>query len=366
MKGMNKMKHRFTKILSLMLALIMLCCAFASCTPASEVAVITYGDYKVSRAIFQYLCCTEKTTYLYEAYNITPDDLSSSQLQDNPQIWAATDSSGTTVADTLKMQVLETLQTYLYFCQYAKDQGYELNREQENMVKDEFASLIASSFDDKKEFNANMKVYGINYDQMLEYNMIQALAYQGEELLFGENGPSRITKDAAKRYFKGNYITVDCIFINTANKTFPNGKVVVLPQEEKDAKIALAQDLENKLRQGEDFAALCREYADQPMEEDTPEKGYTFEKGGFVNAEAEEKAFAMAEGEIARVDVEGGTYLLRRRALDQDVFEEQSDAVIALLKSAKKTALLADAQKDFKLDEAFLDELDVAALQHLV
>ncbi|MBR7165394.1 MAG: peptidylprolyl isomerase [Clostridia bacterium] len=360
------MKHRFTKILSCLLALIMLSASLVSCTPASDEAVITYGDYKVSRAVFRYLCCTEKTSYLYEAYGITPNDLSSSQLQDNPQIWAAKDSEGTTVADTLKMQVLETLQTYLYFCQYAKDQGYELNREQEDMVKNEFASLIASSFDDKKEFNANMKPYGINYDQMLEYNMIQALAYQGEELLFGENGPSRITKDAAKRYFKANYITVDCIFINTANKTYPNGKVVVLPQEEKDAKIALAQDLENRLGQGEDFTALCREYADQPMEADTPEKGYTFEKGGFMNAEAEEKAFAMAEGELARVDVEGGTYLIRRRALDQDVFEDQSNAVIALLKSAKKTALIADAQKDFKLDEAFLDELDIATLPHLV
>ena len=184
--------------------------------------------------------------------------------------------------------------------------------------------------------------------------------------MFGEGGKMAISDASAKKYFKDRFITVDCIFINTQNKTFPNGKVVVLPEDEKEAKKKLADDVYARLQAGEDFAALCTQYADQSLEEDAAANGYTFEKGGFLNAKAEEKAFEMAEGELARVDTDEGVYLLRRKALNMEYFANESAAIKALLKSVQKTAFITDSQDKFKLDEEFIESIDVSEIPHVV
>ena len=157
-----------------------------------------------------------------------------------------------------------------------------------------------------------------------------------------------------------------CIFINTKNKTFPNGKVVILPEEEKEEKKKLADDVFARLQAGEDFNALFAEYADQVKTDGTENASYTFEKGKFLNAKAEEKAFAMAEGELACVDTEGGIWILRRNALDMGYFANESDSIMTLLKAAQKTALIAEAQDQFKLDEDFLNSIDIETLAHVV
>ncbi len=359
------MKKIVMRSVSLLLLFAVFCTLAVGCTPASEKAAVSYEDYQVSRALFYYLCCLKKTNYLYEAYGVSSDKVSSSELQDNPQIWQAKDADGVTVADSLKLQVLEMVQSYLYFCQQAKDLGYELNTQQKNMVIDEFASMIARNFDDKKAFNQAMKPYQIDYDKMMDYQMLQALAYQGEDLLFGENGKMAISPEGAKKYFKDHYITVDCVFINTENKTFANGKVVVLPAEEKEAKKALADDLTQKLSSGTPIAELYQ-YADQVLEENTATEGYTFEQGGFLNKKAEEKAFTLKEGETARVDTEHGTYLIARRALNMDYYNQRSASILALLKQVKKTALISEVQEKFVIDHEYLESLDIVSMPHVV
>lgn len=358
---MKKMKR-------IVACLLALCTLFAlvSCSRASEKAAVTYKDYSVSRAIVQYLCCLEKTSFLYEAYGLTSDQLSSGELQDNAQIWIATDADGVTVGDTLKMTVLEKIQLSLYFCQYAKEQGRELTEEQIKTVENEFASLVKRNFTDKKAFNKQMESYGINYDQMLEYKKIEALAYLCEEFLFGKDGPMRISDDNAKKYFNDKYLTLDCIFINTKNKTFPNGKTVILPEEEKTEKIALAGDLYNRLQNGEDFATLCLEYSDQNVSEELAKSGYTFEVGTFFSPEVEEAALEAEKGAICRVETEDGIYLFRRNSLDANAFDGKKEAILEMLKNVKKTSLLTEVADEFKMDEEFFDSIDVAELNHVV
>ena len=357
---------RMKKTLALILVLCTLLACLSSCTRASEKDAVRYGDYAVSRAIFEYLCCLEKTNYLYEAYGVTSDQITSSELQDNPQIWIAQSADGVTVGDALKMQVLEKVQLYLYLCQYAKDEGRELNEEQIKAVSADFAALVKRNFTDKKTFNKSMEPYGINYDQMLQYKLIESLAVLCEDLLFGEKGAMRISEDSAKKYFNANFMTLECIFINTKNKTFPNGKVVALPAEEKAEKEALADEVFAKLEAGEDFATLCGEHSDQVVTEDIAKNGYTFEKGSFFASEVEEKALELGKGTLGRVETENGVYLFRQKTLNASHFEESKDEIITLLENAKKASLVADAQGKFKLDDDFLESINVADLNHVV
>lgn len=356
------MKKRF---LAFCFAILMLCPLFSGCAGVDTKAAVKYDGSAVSHAVFQYLCCMEKTNFLYEAYGVTSSQISSSQLEDNAAIWAAKAEDGSTVADTLKSQVLEEVKLMLYMKKVAEDAGYTLSAEQKRMVEAEFDKIV-EQYDSKKNFNLQMKNYGVNYDQMLEYNYLQTLAYQGQELLFGENGSMKITEEGAQKYYKNNYITVGCIFINTKNKTYANGKVVALPEEEKEEKLDLAKSLYDRVLAGEDFAALALEYSDQKVDEASAKEGYTFREGGFVNAEVEEKAFAMKEGEIKRVDTEGGVYILEKRALNSKTFSEESEKIIEELEEVKKFALVAEEEDRYSIDENFLNSLDIAEILHVV
>ena len=66
------------------------------------------------------------------------------------------------------------------------------------------------------------------------------------------------------------------------------------------------------------------------------------------------------------MDTAGGVWILRRGALDMGYFANESEAIMALLKAAQKTALIAEAQEQFKLDEEFLNSIDIETLAHVV
>ena len=302
---------------------------------------------------------------MYEAYGVSKSSVSSSQLQDNASIWQATSSDGSTVADTLKSEVLDEAKLFLYMSHYAKSKGYTLGVEEKKLVKKEFDNLV-SNYGDKKTFNREMKKYGVSYDDMLEYNYLQTLAYQGINLLFGDNGTQRISDENLGKYYKNNYATAACIFINTKDKTYSNGKVVGMPEEEKQEKLALAEDLFAKVQAGDDFAALALEYSDQAIDEESAKKGYTFSKGGFVNAQAEEKIWSMKNGEFARVDTDGGVYILYRKPLNADAFEKVKENIRTQLEEVKKYALVSEVDKEFKINEKFLNELNIQEIPHVV
>lgn len=357
---MKRMNKAFVLFLAMTLLVLP---ALSACGNAS--AAVSFEKESVSTKVFQYLCSMKKTDYLYEAYGVTSSTISSSQLQDNPSIWSATAEDGTTVADTLKSEVLDEVKLFLYLSDYAKEQGYVLGSAEKKMVRDEFDKILIN-YGSKAEFNRAMKQYGVNYDAILEYNYLQALAYQGLELLFGASGSMKISDGAVEKYFKNNYATASCIFINTKTKTYSNGKVVGLPEEEKAAKEKLATEIFDRAKAGEDFAFLALTYSDQAITEEDARAGYTFEKGGFVNAEAEKAVFEMKNGQISRVDTDGGVYILCRKPLNESGFEEAKSAIRSQLEDVKKYALVSEVEDKYKLNTDFLNELNIASIPHVV
>ena len=343
--------------LSLLLSLLLLTSALASCGGKDD--AVRYGDFGISRAIFQYQCCIDKTSYLYEAYGTTSERTSSSQLQDLPAIWAMEDAEGNTVADTLKKGVLERLEWMLYLEQYAKDRGYTLNEDDKAKVKNDLNKLV-QNFETKSEFNKTMKNYGINYDKLYDYYLHQAQASLGNYLLFGEGGAMEISEDAARSYFEKNYITAGVIYINNVNKTYANGKTVYLPEGEKQEKTALAEDLYQRLLDGEDFAALYRQYSDR---QDANGDTYTFTHGEFGVDEAEEAAFALSVGKVAKVETDKGVFLIIRRGLNNAYFENEKETITTALEESKKAEIMAGLT--FRVDQDYVDSLSVADLVYV-
>ena len=102
------MKH-FRSLFAAILAAALLLTALSSCSSFSTKKIVEYKDQSVTEAVFRYLCCLEKTQYLYEAYNTDSSSTSASSLQDNAALWTMEDSNGVSVGETLKSSVLSLL-----------------------------------------------------------------------------------------------------------------------------------------------------------------------------------------------------------------------------------------------------------------
>ncbi|MBR2634358.1 MAG: peptidylprolyl isomerase [Clostridia bacterium] len=360
------MKQALKRMLCIVLTLALALPFFAGCSSDKGTAV-KYGDYKISRAMFRYMCCVEKTNFLYEAYGVDSSTVSASKLTDNPSIWAAVSGEGESLGDVLKKRVLEEVRVTLYLEQYAKENGYVLTSTLRQSVEKEFNTML-TDFSDKKEFNQYLKRYGITYEEMIDYQCMQALAWRGAELLFGENGSMRVTEDSARKYYNANYATVESIFINTKNKTYPNGKTVALPAAEREEKEALADSLYQKLLAGENFGDLYLEHSDdQKVTEEIAQNGVTFAKGsGFASAAVEEAIFAMEVDGIRRIDDAAGVYLVARRQLNQKNFEDSKESIISILEKERKKGLVSGKEDQFSVDEDFIASLDIASINHVV
>lgn len=345
-----------TKLIRLICLAIALMLVLSGCGMPQK-KIVSYGKQSTSDAIFRYLCCIEKTNYLFEAYGLDSSTASASSLQDNAALWTMTAEDGTSVAENLKKGVMDRLKLMLYLAQYAVDQGYKMDANGKKTMENELNTMV-SSFPDKKTFNQTVKTYGVNYDILYDYYMLRGLASVGNYMLFGEGGKLEVSEDSAKNYFNKNYITISCIFINNVNKTYPNGKTVYMPDSEKAEKTALAEEVYNKLLAGEDFSALYQRYSDSQSDSEKE----TFTKGGFRNAAAEEKAFALSEGETAKIDTDSGIYIIRRLPLDSSFYTEQSEAILTLLETQVQQKLLSDNESGFQMNETLYESVDVAAL----
>lgn len=358
------MKKIFRSVLVLALCCALLLPAFSACSSGFETKpFLEYGSQSMTGAVFQYLCCLEKTNYLYEIYGKDSSSTSASALTDNPSFWVMQDENGTTVGEALKSGVLQNVKVMLYLAQYAVDAGYSLTDSDKAKMKANLDQL-ASNFHTKKEFNRAIAQYGVNYNLLYDYYLLQGQASIGNYLLFGENGKYTVNDDRTREYYVNNYTTIQAIYINNVNKTYANGKTVYMPDEEKAQKTALAEEVYRKLLAGESASELARAYSERSTET-TLEKGYTFKAGGFGVTQVEEAAKGLKIGESAKVETASGIYLIQRLALNMDMLTNEKDSISEELENADKLRLVNSVASQFTLNEDFYASIDVAALTHV-
>lgn len=97
-----------------------------------------------------------------------------------------------------------------------------------------------------------------------------------------------------------------------------------LSEEEKAGKLALAKEIVEKARNGDDFGALAKEFSDDPGSKDTGGE-YTFPRGQMVKP-FEDSAFSLAPGEVSDVVTTQFGYhvikVLEKLPADMRKFEE--------------------------------------------
>lgn len=147
--------------------------------------------------------------------------------------------------------------------------------------------------------NAQLKLMGMSREEFMQKLVEQGTA----ESVVKRELKVNITENDVKKYYEDNPSKfeepeqVRASHILLATKDLKTN--TELSEDQKAAKLKLAEDLVKRARAGEDFAKMAKEYSEDPGSKD---KGgeYTFPRGKMV-AEFEAAAFSLSPGQVSDV-----------------------------------------------------------------
>ncbi len=285
------------RLLSLVLAAVMLCSVLAGC---GATTVMKIGDSNISENIAS--AAISYADLIFQQSN----GFSLVQMLDMEI------AEGQTGADLLKGQAETVIKEFESVHAFAKAEGIELDKEDKDYLKETKKSQIETD-GGKKEFLKKLKEQGMN-EEFYDYVMTSQLLYSKvySQLFTGE-GKYAPTAEAMAEQFSKDYF---CI------------KHVLVMAKEADAdfaeKKAKAEDIAKRAKAGEDFDALVAEFGEDPGMQSN-KGGYIMDKDGFTPtgtqmvAEFSAASAALAEGAVSDiVKTDYGFHILKKYALTAD------------------------------------------------
>lgn len=188
------------KILSILLCVIMLCGAFASCAQKGE-AVMTFADKSMSVNTFELLLSRMKGTLKDYGYDV-----------EGEKLWKTIISAdGSTYDDYFRTSVLEQASRYLIADYLFDRNGLKLTEEREKLV-DEIMNVFVKQAGSKTNLNGELKEFGANYEILREIYLLETKIDMLKDHLYGENG-EKISEESKEAYLRENYVAFGQIFL---------------------------------------------------------------------------------------------------------------------------------------------------------
>ncbi|MFC1863161.1 peptidylprolyl isomerase [Thermodesulfobacteriota bacterium] len=192
----------------------------------------------------------------------------------------------------IKYDILESLIDQELLYQESKKKGIKVN---EGLIKKEW-DKITGQFPNETELNKALK--GMNLTEPIIKKQIERGLSINQLISEQVAYKVKISADDAKEYYDKNpqafrepeEVKASHILI----KVEPN-----TDQAQKDAALEKIKDLQNKLKDGEDFASLAKEFSEGPSKTNGGDLG-SFKRGQMVKP-FEDAAFTMEPGEISDV-----------------------------------------------------------------
>ena len=320
------MKKIFTLILCLMMTVSLIGCS------ADKKAVAIVNGQDITLGNYEKLLALNKSSM--ESYY-------------GANIWSQEVEKGKTYEDMLKEMVLQTMIGSEIIYQQAEKEKVAPTEKQIQEQIDSFNETIKGD----EEYKAELKKMGIN-EKFLKFQFARDLANTNLQKKFEED--TKISEADMKKYYEDNKsdfyidtVTASHILLKTVDD---NGKELS-EEKQKEAK-KKAEEALAKVKAGEDFVSVAKEYSQDSSASNGGELG-TFGRGKMVT-EFENAAFAMKPGEISDiVKTQYGYHIIKvtDRVDKQETYDEVKNQIKTTLAGEKYTEYVEKLKKDSKVEE---------------
>ena len=320
------MKKIFTLILCLMMTLSLVGCS----SDKKAVAIVNGQDITLGN--YEKLLALNKSSM--EAYY-------------GSEIWSTEIEEGKTYEETLRDMVLETMIGSEVVYQQAEKDKVAPTEEQ---IQEQIDSFNESIKDDT-DYQAELKKMGID-EEFLKFQFARDLANSNLQEKFEED--TKISENDMKKYYEDNkddFYTDTVTASHILIKTQDDEGNELSDTKKKEAK-KKAEEVLAKVKAGEDFAELAKEYSEDSSASSGGDLG-TFGRGQMVT-EFEDAAFAMNAGEISDiVQTEYGYYIIKvtDRVNKQESYEDVKDKIKSTLVSEKYAEYIEKLREDSDIEE---------------
>lgn len=159
------------------------------------------------------------------------------------------------------------------------------------------AKLTDEEFDQK--LATSLRIQGITREEWNQQRTDQSIAGAVLErelkIKISDDDAKKFYEEYPARFEKPEMARASHVLISTKDPATNSD----LPEDQKKAKLKLAEDIRKKALAGEDFAKLAKEYSDDPGSKENGGE-YTFPRGQMVS-EFEAAAFALGSNQVSEV-----------------------------------------------------------------
>lgn len=296
------------RILSLLVAAVMICTLFAGCGLFGGKTVMKIGGNAISESVYAG-GVSQAANYFNQNFGI-----------DISQVLDMEIGEGVTGVDVLKENAEGFIKQYESIRIFAKENGVELTAENKKAIKDNKAQQIESA-GGRKAFLDSLKESGVSesyFDYFLECQ--QYYLEVNEQLFTGEGAFAPNAEYIAKN--ADSYVRVKHVLIMAKKDA-----------EDYEEKKALAESVVKRARAGEDFDALITELGEDPGMQSNP-NGYLLDKDGYTPsgsrmvAEFSEASNALAvDGVSDIVPSDHGFHVIKRYPFTAEFIKENEAAL---------------------------------------
>ena len=350
------------RLISLFLAVLLTVGAMAACT--KQKTAMEYEGCRVTTNMYSYWLSQIKSSYV-------------SASNDTEEYWNTEYADGGTYADKLKEIVDFNVKVNLVCMHLFEEMGLEVSSEEKDEIDTAIDDLLAS-YGSKSELNSMLAGFGINVNILKDIYNVDLKASKVYEALYAEGGVRAIDDEALDKFYKENYSRIDIIFVydsfeykkdedgnlifNQASETYEK---IELDDEQKEKKKALADDVYNKAKSGEDFNELKKQYNEYP-------DGNKYELGYFISANDIDTydsdiilaVSQMAIGEVKKIEKDGAVCIIKRNELTEkpyvdDDYKDMFENIVDYCEEADFNSFMSELVKDVTVYEEELAAFSV-------
>ncbi len=254
------------RILCLLLAVFSLLGAFSGCGVIKGDTVMSYGDYKITEAMYSYWMSRYKTLFLY------------SWGKDTEDFWSTEVGDGQTYESFVMDYINGYAKQVLIAMKLFDDYGLKFSDSLVSSIDEHVEGLI-ETYGGKAQLEDVLGEYGLNIKTLKTIYYAENKLTVVNEYFFGEGGSKAVTDNDREKYYKENYYCAEWIYIYTESEpqrgedggyiTDTTGSYIMdkLDEAEKAEKQARLNEALEKVEAGEQsFFSLKEKYSEDDVE----------------------------------------------------------------------------------------------------